>query len=77
MSSFYNMEQTKEVQLAYHIARELDDLKSIDWHISICRKYPETFLLEKLEYVLSRGDISNPAAYYNSEIKRHGKYSRN
>ena len=76
MSLTTNMEQPKEVQLAYRIARALNDLKSIDWHISVCKKYNESVLLERMHKVLNDPNIENPAAYYNSEIKRYGKYSR-
>lgn len=71
------MEQSKEVALAYEIARALNDLKSIDWHISCAKKYNESLLREKLDYVLSRKDIDNPAGYYTYLIKLYGKRNRN
>ncbi len=70
------MEQTKEVALAYEIAHALDDLKSIDWHISCAKKYPHSLLREKLVYVLSRKDIDNRPGYYNKLIQLYGKHSR-
>ena len=71
-----NMEQSKEVALAYEIAEKLNDLKSIDWHISIAKRFNESLLREKLNEVLSKSYIDNPAAYYNKLIQRHGKHSR-
>ena len=71
-----NMKESKELALAYEIAHALNDLKSIDWHISCTKKFPESLLREKLAYVLSKQDIDNPAGYYNSLIQRHGKHSR-
>lgn len=70
------MEQSKETALAYEIARALNDTKSIDWHISCAQKYSESFLREKLDYVLSKEGIRNRAGYYNYLIKLHGKHSR-
>lgn len=70
------MEQTREVKLAYEIADILNDRKSIDWHIECARKFSETFLREKLSYVLSKQNIKNRAAYYNRLIQLHAKYSR-
>ena len=72
------MEQSKEVQLAYEIARALNDLHSIDWHIGVCKKYssnPE-FLREKVQYILSRTDIDNPAKYYTRVMTYYVKHSR-
>ena len=72
------MEQSKEVQLAYEIADILNDRESIDWHIANAKKYSESFLREKLQYVLSRPDIHNRAGYYNRLIQLHAsKHSRN
>jgi hypothetical protein len=76
MSLKPHMEQDKETKLAYEIATALNDLDSIDWHISNAKKYPESFLREKLADVLSRKDIYNPAKYFNWSIK-HGKRTRN
>ncbi len=70
------MEQTKEVKLAYEIADILNDRKSIDWHISCAQKYSESFLRDKLNYVLSKPSIRNRAGYYNRLIQLHAKYSR-
>jgi hypothetical protein len=70
------MEQSKEVQLAYEIARALNDMKSIDWHIRKAKEHQESFLREKLAYVLSKPHINNPAGYYNTLIERHGKHPR-
>lgn len=70
------MEQSKEVKLAYEIADMLNDRKSIDWHIECARKYSESFLREKVQYVLSKQNIRNRAAYYNRLIQLHAKHSR-
>lgn len=70
------MEQTREVKLAYEIADILNDRKSIDWHISCAQKYSESFLRDKLNYVLSKPSIRNRAGYYNRLIQLHAKYSR-
>jgi hypothetical protein len=71
------MEQSKEVQLAYHIARALDDLESIDWHIGVCKRKDEKSLKAILADTLSRTYLDNPAAYYNKRVTSNGKYSRN
>ena len=70
------MEHSKEVKLAYEIADMLNDRKSIDWHIECARKYSESFLREKVQYVLSKQNITNRAAYYNRLIQLHAKHSR-
>ena len=70
------MEQSKEVKLAYEIANVLNDRKSIDWHIACAEKYSESFLRDKLNYVLSKSNIRNRASYYNRLIQLHAKYSR-
>ncbi len=70
------MEKSPEAILAYEIAHALNDLKSIDWHISRAKLYPASLLREKLAYVLSRKDIDNPAGYYNKLIKLYGQHSR-
>ena len=70
------MEHSKEVKLAYEIADMLNDRKSIDWHIECARKYSESFLREKVQYVLSKQNINNRAAYYNRLIQLHAKHSR-
>lgn len=70
------MELSKEEKLAYEIADILDDRKSIDWHIACAKKYSESFLREKLNYVLSKPGIRNRAGYYNRLIQLHARYSR-
>ena len=70
------MEQSREVQIASEIADILNDRKSIDWHIDCTKKYSESFLREKLNYVLSKQGIRNRAGYYNRLIQLHAKYSR-
>lgn len=70
------MEQSREVKLAYEIADILDDRKSIDWHIACAQKYAESFLRDKLKYVLSKPGIRNRAGYYNRLIQLHAKHSR-
>ena len=70
------MEQTKETQLAYKIADILNDRKSIDWHIANAHKFSESFLMEKLDYVLSKPNIRNRAGYYNRLIQLHAKHFR-
>lgn len=70
------MEQSKEVQLAYELADMLNDRKSIDWHIECAEKFSESFLREKVQYVLSKPNIKNRAAYYNRLIQLHAKHSR-
>jgi hypothetical protein len=67
------MELDKETQLAYEIADILNDRKSIDLHIAFCKRHAESYLKEKLKYVLSRPDIENRAAYYTSIVKRNDK----
>jgi len=70
------MDQSKEVRLAYEIADMLNDRKSIDWHIECAMKYSESFLREKVNYVLSKPGIKNRAAYYNRLIQLHAKHTR-
>lgn len=70
------MEQSREVKLAYEIADILNDRKSIDWHIDCTKKYSESFLREKLQYVLSKQGIRNRAGYYNRLIQLHAKHYR-
>lgn len=72
-----HMKQSKEHTLAYEIAKALNDMPSIDWHIAVCKTYSETLLREKLHTALTRPGIANRAAYYNTLIKRHGQHSRN
>ena len=54
----------------------LNDRKSIDWHIANAQKFSESFLMEKLEYVLSKPNIRNRAGYYNRLIQLHAKHYR-
>ncbi len=70
------MEQSKETALAYEIATALHDLKSLDWHILCAKNIPSKVLKETLADTLSRTYLNNPAAYYNSSIKRYVKHSR-
>ena len=42
--------------LAQHIAMALNDIDSLPWHRKMVRLRPRDFLLEKLEYVLSKPD---------------------
>lgn len=67
-----DMEQSKEVQLAYEIAAALNDLHSIDWHISVTNRLPERLLRDTLAVVLAADGIRSRARYYNYLIKRHG-----
>lgn len=71
-----SMEQSREVKLAYEIAAILNDMKSIDWHIACAQKYSESFLRDKLNYVLTKEGIRNRAGYYNRLIQLHAKHSR-
>ena len=71
------MELPQDIKLAHEIAKALDDMKSIDWHIACTKKFSESFLRDKVSYVLSRSDIDNPAGYYNHLLKIYGKHSRN
>jgi len=75
-TSSKSMERSKEVKLAYEIAKALNDLKSIDWYISKTKKIPASVLKETLADTLSRTYLDNPAAYYNSSIRRYENHSR-
>jgi hypothetical protein len=70
------MEKTPEEALAYEIATALNDLKSIDWHIACARRYSERMLREKLDYVLKKKDVDNPAGYYTYLVKLYGQRPR-
>ncbi len=71
------MEQTREVKLAYEIATALNDLKSIDWHIRLAKRWPEAVLKEQLADTLARTYLNNPAAHFNDAMQRYGKHPRN
>jgi len=70
------MEQSHEVKLAYEIAQALNDMHSIDWHLACARKYSERLLREKLNEVLSKKDVKNPAKYYTYLVKLYGQHPR-
>ena len=70
------MEHDRDTKLAYEIADILNDRKSIDWHIANAKKYSESFLRDKLNYVLTKKGIRNRAGYYNRLIQLHERYSR-
>lgn len=50
------MDYFKNEALAQEIAQALDDMDSISWHRKMVQKYPKEFLLQKLNYVLSKPD---------------------
>lgn len=70
------MEQSQEIQLAYEIATALDDLHSIDWHLSIAKRFPERVLRDTLSIVLTQAGIRSKSRYYNYLIQRYGQYPR-
>jgi len=73
------MEIAKENKLAYEIAQALDDMKSIDLHISFTKKYSEKFLREILQQVIATPDKKikrTRAAYYTYLVMNNGKHSR-
>ncbi len=81
-SLFLCMELTPhQKKLAYEIASTLGDLSEIAFHEELVAQHSESFLREKLAYVLSRNDIDNRAGYYIRIVtgrRPHGKkkYSR-
>lgn len=74
------MNQSEETKLAYEIAQELGDMKSIDLHLSFTKKYSGSFLREILQQVIStpeRNIKRTRAAYYTYLVLKNGKHSRN
>jgi len=68
------MDYFKNEALAQEIAQALDDMNSIDWHRKMVRKYPREFLLQKLNYVLSKPDseIETTRARLYNKIVNNG-----
>jgi hypothetical protein len=71
------MEQAKQTQLAYEIATALNDLKSIDWHISNSKRYPESVLRETLAEALTNEKVKSPKKYYNWSLQQYDARTRN
>lgn len=69
-----NMDQSKEIQLAYEIAEALNDMDAIQLHISYAHRFPEALLREKLVKVLAVPDHkirSSRGALFNHLIQQH------
>lgn len=65
----------EEQNLAYKFADALNDHQSIQWHLSLVRKYELWSLREQLQKALTVPDnevVKNRAAIYNSRVKRYG-----
>ena len=79
------MEITKyQKELAFEIAKKLDDLDWVSFHEDLVKQYSESYLRQKLEYVMSlpNSRIKNSrAAYYiflvTGNAKSKKQYSRN
>jgi hypothetical protein len=74
------MNQSNESKLAYEIANKLDDMKSIDLHLSFAKKYSESYLRDTLRQVMATPQESirrTRAAYYTYLVLKHGQHSRN
>jgi hypothetical protein len=66
----------EEYRLALHIATALGEPNNVDYYLRFTGVIPKDYLLEKLAYVLSAGEIENKAAYYNSILKSYGGKNR-
>ncbi|OQP67867.1 hypothetical protein A4R26_10195 [Niastella populi] len=65
----------EEQNLAYKFADALNDHKSIQWHLSLVRKYELWSLRKELEEALAVPDNEvrkSRAAIYNSRVKAYG-----
>jgi len=70
------MENTNQTKLAYEIAHALNDMKSINFHLTLTKKYSEEFLRVQLDTALKKPDheiSKSRAAYYNYLVRLHGK----
>ena len=66
----------EEHKLASHIATALAEPGNIDYYLKFVSDIPKDYLLEKLAYVLSKDDIDNKAAYFNSILLSYGGKSK-
>jgi hypothetical protein len=66
----------QEMKLAREIARTLDDMDSLPMHLILVRRHTETFLREKLNFVMSKPDsqIDKSRAAYYIFLVNHSKY---
>ena len=62
----------EEHKLASHIATALAEPGNVDYYLKFTSHIPKDYLLEKLAYVLSKDDIDNKAAYFNSILLSYG-----
>lgn len=65
----------EEQNLAYKFAEALNDHKSMQWHLSLVRKYELWSLQKQLQEALAVPDNEvriSRAAIYNSRVKRYG-----
>ena len=70
----------QQKKLAREIATKLDDMKSLTYHEDLVMQYTESYLREKLKYVMSlpRERIKNSrAAYYIFLINQNAKQKKN
>ena len=67
--------QSKEYKLAYEIAYALNDLDSLDFHISVVMQLHEGVVRKIFNQVIAMPDRrirTSKAAYYNHLVQRHG-----
>jgi hypothetical protein len=67
--------QSKEYKVAYEIASGLNDLDSLDFHVSVALQLNEKVIRELFQKVMRIPDhkiSSSRAAYYNHLVQRHG-----
>jgi hypothetical protein len=58
--------------LASQIASALGEPGNVEYYLKYVQQIPKDYLLEKLSYVLSKEDIDNKAAYFNSILISYG-----
>lgn len=74
------MNNRKDQNLAYEIAKTLDDLDSLQYHLTTVKKYKEEFLRKILQKVMTTPEEKikrSRAALYTFLVNQHGSQTRN
>ena len=62
----------QEYALAKKLSEALNEPENFPLYLKFAKTVSKEFLLEKLSYVLSKDDILNKAAYFNSVVNTYG-----
>jgi|SRR6185437_3179530 len=70
-TTMQHLSHKEEYALANKLAEALNEPHNLPLYVKFAQTVPKDYLLKKLAYVLSKDDIENKAAYFNSIVNTY------